>query len=695
MPKRTFPTRFGPYGGQYVPETLIPALHELERAFEEAIEDPDFQSTLTHYLKTYVGRPTPLTHARRLSAALGGAQIFLKREDLAHSGAHKINNALGQALLARRMNKRRVVAETGAGQHGVAVATVCALLGLECVVYMGEIDMERQAPNVLRMNLLGAEVRPVTAGSRTLKDAVNEAIRDWVTHVRDTYYLIGSALGPHPYPHIVREFQAVIGQEARQQITAACGRLPDVCVACVGGGSNAIGLFSAFLDDHTVRLVGVEAGGIGLESGRHAARLADGAGALPGILHGNFTYLRQDSDGQVMETHSISAGLDYPAVGPQHAWLHDTGRVEYTAVTDEQALQAFQMLARLEGILPALESAHALAEAIRLAPHYPPEAVILVNLSGRGDKDLESVRHALAAASESPGPTAVEQKKGAPPATAAFIPERRGLAPGIQRIAEAFTQARRAQRPAFIPYFPLGFPNVADSLRVIQALAQSGADLIELGIPFSDPLADGPTIQQATQKALNQGMKVPLALEMAWSLRQSGVSQPCLFMSYLNPLMAYGLKAFLRDANRAGIDGLIIPDLPLEESSDLRSMCREQGLALVPLLPPNLPAKRVEAIAQSAEGFLYLVSVTGVTGAREELPPEVATFIRRVRSKTPLPLAIGFGISTARQVQMLFPLADGIIVGSALVQAVARAQDAAQAAQSFMAEISAPFRAKA
>ncbi|MGB9898356.1 MAG: tryptophan synthase subunit beta, partial [Thermanaerothrix sp.] len=322
-----FSPRFGPYGGQYVPETLIPPLQELTQAFMAALEDAEFKVTLDTLLKTYVGRPTPLTYARRLSAALGGAQIYLKREDLAHSGAHKINNALGQALLAHRMGKRRVVAETGAGQHGVATATACALLGLECVIYMGEVDMARQQPNVLRMRLLGAEVRPVTSGSRTLKDAVNEAIRDWVTHVKDTYYLIGSALGPHPYPHIVREFQAVIGQEARAQILAACGRLPDVCIACVGGGSNAIGLFSAFLEDEEVRLIGVEAGGLGLASGRHAARLAKGAGARPGVLHGNLTYLLQDDDGQVLGTHSISAGLDYPAVGPQHAWLHEQGRV--------------------------------------------------------------------------------------------------------------------------------------------------------------------------------------------------------------------------------------------------------------------------------------------------------------------------------------------------------------------------------
>jgi len=383
---------FGPYGGRYVPETLIPALEELELAFREAVEDPEFQREFEGLLRTYVGRPTPLTEARRLGEAVG-ARIFLKREDLAHTGAHKINNALGQALLAKRLGKRRVVAETGAGQHGVATATACALLGLECVIYMGTADMARQRPNVFRMQLLGAEVRPVDVGSRTLKDAINEAIRDWVTNVRTTHYLLGSATGPHPYPLIVRTFQSVIGVEARAQMLNQFGRLPDVAVACVGGGSNAIGLFAAFLED-PVELVGVEAGGEGIPTGRHAARFADGDRGRVGVLHGARTYVLQDPWGQILDTHSISAGLDYPAVGPEHAWLRDRNRVRYTAVTDAEALDAFQALARLEGILPALESAHAVAEAMRLA-RARPGRWILVNLSGRGDKDLETVAGAL------------------------------------------------------------------------------------------------------------------------------------------------------------------------------------------------------------------------------------------------------------------------------------------------------------
>lgn len=394
-PQERLASKFGPYGGQFVPETLMPALAELENAYQAARQDPGFQQELDGLLKTYVGRPTPLTYASRLSRQLGGAQIYLKREDLAHTGAHKINNALGQALLARAMGKRRLVAETGAGQHGVASATAAALLGLECVVYMGSLDIARQQPNVLRMRLLGAEVRAVTSGSQTLKDAINAAIRDWVTNVRSTYYLLGSALGPHPYPTMVRDFQAVIGREARRQVLEQVGRLPDLCLACVGGGSNAIGLFDAFRGDPQVRLVGVEAGGQGLASGKHAARFGDPRLGRPGVLHGTYTYLLQNDDGQVAATHSISAGLDYPAVGPEHAYLREIGRAEYTAIEDDQALAGFQLLARSEGILPALESAHAIAEAARLAPDYRPDQVLLINLSGRGDKDLDSVVNAL------------------------------------------------------------------------------------------------------------------------------------------------------------------------------------------------------------------------------------------------------------------------------------------------------------
>lgn len=379
---------FGRFGGAYMPETLMPALRALRDELAKADSDPAFHARRRQILADYVGRPSPLFPAEALTRELGGARIFLKREDLNHTGAHKINNCVGQILLAERMGKRRVIAETGAGQHGVATATVCALLGMDCVIYMGAADMARQAPNVARMRLLGAQVRAVHAGAKTLKDAMNEALRDWITHVDDTYYLLGTGAGPHPYPMMVRDFQRIIGEEAREQVLARCGRLPDALVACVGGGSNAIGLFHPFLADAAVRCYGVEAGGLGLASGKHAACLS---GGRPGMLHGNHTYLLQDGDGQILEAHSVSAGLDYPGVGPEHAHLRESGRVTYVAVNDDEALAAFQWLARGVGILPALESAHALAFARRLAPTMGPEQILVVNLSGRGDKDVETV----------------------------------------------------------------------------------------------------------------------------------------------------------------------------------------------------------------------------------------------------------------------------------------------------------------
>ncbi|HET6906016.1 MAG TPA: tryptophan synthase subunit beta [Rhodanobacteraceae bacterium] len=380
--------RFGDYGGVFVAETLIAPLEELTAAYTHLRSDPAFLAELDRDLKHYVGRPSPIYHAQRLSEQAGGAQILLKREDLNHTGAHKINNTIGQALVARAMGKRRIIAETGAGQHGVATATVCARFGMRCVVYMGATDIERQKINVYRMKLLGAEVVPVTSGSKTLKDALNEALRDWVTNVRDTFYIIGTVAGPHPYPMMVRDFNAVVGREARAQMLEQYGKLPDVITACVGGGSNAIGLFHAFLNDRGVRIVGAEAAGEGLASGHHAASLAAGR---PGVLHGNRTYVLCDDDGQITETHSVSAGLDYPGVGPEHAFLKDTGRAEYVGVTDDEALEAFHLLARTEGILAALESSHAVAQAIKLARELPKDRIVLCNLSGRGDKDVHTI----------------------------------------------------------------------------------------------------------------------------------------------------------------------------------------------------------------------------------------------------------------------------------------------------------------
>jgi tryptophan synthase beta chain len=384
--------RYGEYGGRFVPETLMSPLQELETAYREAVRDPEFQSELTALLQTYAGRPTPLTPANRMAAHIGKARIYLKREDLTHTGAHKINNAIGQILLAKRMGKTRVIAETGAGQHGVATATVAALFGMECEIYMGTEDMRRQSLNVFRMRLLGAKVRPVDAGSCTLKDAINEAMRDWVTNVATTHYLLGSVLGAHPYPLIVRDFQAVIGREARTQIMEAEGRLPDLLIACVGGGSNSIGLFYDFLREPEIQMIGVEAGGTGTALGQHAARFS---GGRKGVLQGTLSYVLQDENGQIAGTHSVSAGLDYPAVGPEHSCLHDAGRVQYTSISDELALEAFQLLSREEGIIPALESSHAIAELIRIAPELDKDTLVIVNLSGRGDKDVNQVAEIL------------------------------------------------------------------------------------------------------------------------------------------------------------------------------------------------------------------------------------------------------------------------------------------------------------
>jgi tryptophan synthase, beta chain (EC 4.2.1.20) len=379
---------FGPYGGIFVAETLMPAITELNVAYQRYMKDPEFLAELDEDLKHYVGRPSPLYHAERWSKELGGAQIYLKREDLNHTGAHKVNNTVGQALLAKRMGKTRIIAETGAGQHGVATATVAARLGLECVVYMGAVDVERQALNVYRMKLLGATVIPVESGSRTLKDALNEAMRDWVTNIDDTFYIIGTVAGPHPYPAMVRDFQTIIGREAKQQCQEMTGRLPDALVACVGGGSNAIGLFHPFIDDSSVKIFGVEAAGDGIETGRHSAPLCAGR---PGVLHGNRTYLMSDDDGEIIETHSISAGLDYPGVGPEHSWLKDIGRVDYVNITDNEALEGFHALTKLEGIIPALESSHAMAYVMKLAPTMNSSETIIVNLSGRGDKDMHTM----------------------------------------------------------------------------------------------------------------------------------------------------------------------------------------------------------------------------------------------------------------------------------------------------------------
>ena len=662
-------THIGPYGGQYVPETLMPTLAEIDAAFRAALADPAFQSEREALLRDYVGRATPLYEARRLSEALGGARILLKREDLCHTGAHKLNNVLGQALLARRMGKRRLIAETGAGMHGVATATVAALLGLPCRVYMGALDVARQAPNVDRMRALGAEVVAVEGGSRTLKDAMNEAIRDWAATAEDTFYVIGTVAGPAPYPEMVKTFQAVIGREARAQCLERFGRLPDVAVACVGGGSNAMGLFAGFLDDAAVRLVGVEAGGEGLATGRHAASINGGA---VGVLHGAKTKLLQTAEGQVVEAHSVSAGLDYPGVGPEHCFLADAGRARYAVCDDLHAIRAFDALCRLEGIIPALESSHALAEAIRLAPTLPRDALLLVCLSGRGDKDMANVadwkaRHpdyAFALAADEPAPLPP------PPAPRPDLPAP-APRPHTGRLAAAFAAAKAQGRPARVLYMTCGFPDPASGEAALEALAEGGADVIELGVPFSDPIADGPVIQAAGQRALAQGATLSGILAQARRLRARHPALGLVLFSYLNPILAHGPARLCQEAAEAGIDGLLVVDLPHEEEGELRPLAEAAGLDWIPLVSPATTPARARALVRGCGGFVYVVTVRGITGARKTLPADLADRLAALRAVTDLPLAAGFGIADRAAFEAVGRHADGAVIGSAAVGALA------------------------
>ena len=633
---------FGAYGGRFVPETLVAPIEELTAGYFAARADPTFSAELDRLLMHYVGRPTPVYEAARFAASTGssGVRVFLKREDLAHTGAHKINNALGQALLAKRMGKTRVVAETGAGQHGVASATACALLGLECHVYMGAEDMRRQAPNVLRMGLLGATVRQVDAGSKTLKDAINEAMRDWVANVGDTYYLLGSALGPHPYPLMVREFQSVIGREARLQMLDQVGRLPNIVVACVGGGSNAIGIFDGFLEDRDVRLIGVEAGGERIAPGRHAARFAGGS---TGVLQGTRTFVLQDEAGNIELTHSISAGLDYAAIGPEHAWLRDLGRTEYAYATDAEALEGFQALARLEGILPALESAHAVAYTQRLAKEVPAR-------HDRADQPLWPWRQ---------GPA-----------------ERAGGAPMSSRLAGTFSRIRANGAPGLVTYVTAGDPDLPRTEGILTALDRAGADVLEVGVPFSDPLADGPVIQRATERALVSGTTLAQVLDMVGRVRSS-VQAPIVIFSYANPIFRLGAERFADRARDAGVDGVLVLDLPIEEADEFRNMLAVRGIDTILLLSPTTTDERLRRAAALGSGFLYAISRLGVTGARDRIADGAHEMVDRIRRVSDLPVALGFGISKPEHVREVGQWADAAVVGSALVNVIAEAGSSA------------------
>lgn len=630
--------RFGPYGGRFVPETVIAALDELNRAHLTHWADPGFRAELDGLLARYVGRPTPLYRARRLEQVWGLDELYLKREDLCHTGAHKINNALGQVLLAARMGKRRIIAETGAGQHGVATATAAALLGLECCVYMGRVDTHRQRLNVVRMRMLGAEVRPVDSGIGTLKDALNEAIRDWVTNVADTHYVIGTAAGPAPYPEIVAQLQLVIGDEARAQMLDEAGRLPAAVVACIGGGSNAIGMFRAFLDDAEVDLIGVEAGGEGIDSGRHGASLTQGQ---PGVLHGTYSYLLQTEDGQVAEPHSISAGLDYPGVGPEHSHLRDTGRVQYVAATDAEALEAFQTCSRAEGIIPALESSHALALVAREGAARAGEGRCFCACRAEGIR--------------------TSTRPGRPWAS---------MSEGAQRIRRAFAEAGR---PLFMPYVLGGYPTLDRAAEHLAAVVPH-ADLIELGIPFSDPMADGPTIQAAGQQALDNGVRPEQVIELAEDHRGG---PPIVVMTYLNIILATGSRAFMERSARAGIAGVIIPDLPIDEGDEVRQQARRAGVSVIPLAAPTTTDERLDAIGRRADGFVYCVSVAGVTGGDVAVDAPLRSFLARARQRIDAPLAVGFGIRTPEQVAAVGEISDGVIVASELIRRLGAADSPA------------------
>lgn len=620
--------RFGIHGGQYIPETLMNAMLELEEAYKKYKDDPEFNRELTELLNEYAGRPSRLYYAKRMTEDLGGAKIYLKREDLNHTGAHKINNVIGQMLLAKRMGKTRVIAETGAGQHGVATATVAAMMGMECEIFMGKEDTIRQALNVYRMKLLGAKVHPVETGTGTLKDAVSETFREWTSRIDDTHYVLGSVMGPYPFPEMVRDFQAVISKEIKEQLMEKEGRLPDAVLACVGGGSNAIGAFYNFIPDKSVRLIGCEAAGRGIDTFETAATINTGR---LGIFHGMKSYFCQDEFGQIAPVYSISAGLDYPGIGPEHAYLHDIGRAEYVAVTDDEAVDAFEYLSKIEGVIPAIESAHAVAYAMKLAPQMDKDQIMVINISGRGDKDVAAIARYR----------------------------------GEDLIKNAFKNGK-----AFIPFVTCGDPDLETTEQIVYAMVEAGADLIELGIPFSDPTAEGPVIQGANIRALANHVTTNDVFDLVRKLRKT-VTIPMVFMTYANVVFSYGSEKFISICKEIGIDGLILPDIPYEEKDEFDGICKKYDLDLVSMIAPT-SHDRISMIAKEANGFIYCVSSLGVTGTRSKITTDIGAMTKLVKAATDTPCAIGFGISTPEQAKEMAAHADGVIVGSAIVKLCAK-----------------------
>lgn len=640
-------------------------LEEVEAAWLEAREDAEFQAELSKLLRTYAGRPTPLYHSESLSEA-SGAKVYLKREDLLHGGAHKTNNTIAQALLAKRMGKRRLIAETGAGQHGVATAMAGALLGMNVEIFMGAKDVARQRPNVLRMELFGATVRSVEAGSRSLKDAINETMRDWTETIEDTFYVFGTVAGPHPFPSMVKDFQRVIGEEARAQCLEAEGRLPNAVIACVGGGSNAMGIFNDFVPDDGVRLIGVEPAGEGIQTGKHGAPLGHGR---PGCLHGSISYCLQDADGQIHEAHSVSAGLDYPGVGPEHSYLQDAGRAEYFSVTDSQALEAFQWICRREGILPALESSHAIAWLLSDEAVWKEDDLVIVNMSGRGDKDIDYVGEILA------GKTADDEHAIEP------IPEsepnngpRDFSGPSYcdpTRMARAFERVSADKRAAFMPFLVVGDPDATSTVELADSLIEGGADLLEFGFPFSDPPADGPVIQQADIRALKAGMTTAGAFETLLKVRERHPDIPFGLLVYANLVYQYGVDDFYRRAAQVGIDAILAADVPLEEADAFRAAADAHGVHPVFIASQLSSDDRLAQVGAACRGYLYAVARVGTTGERTEVDDSLGGEIGRFQRHVDIPVLAGFGISTPNHVRKVVEGgADGVIVGSAVVRRI-------------------------
>ncbi len=640
--------RFGKFGGRFVPEALIPALEQLDEVRLKAMVDPEFVGELERLHRTYTGRPSIITEVPRFAEHAGGARVILKREDLNHTGSHKINNVLGQALLTKRMGKSRVIAETGAGQHGVATATAAALLGLDCTVYMGKVDTERQALNVARMRLLGAEVIPVTNGSQTLKDAVNEALRDWVASVDDTHYVLGTVTGPHPFPEMVRDFHRIIGIEARGQVLDLVGRLPDVVLACVGGGSNAMGIFHRFIDDTGVRLVGLEAGGEGVASGRHASRFASG---IPGVLHGAFTYVMQDEDGQTVESHSVSAGLDYPerrpgarlpaGERPRGVPLHHR-RPGHGGVPAALPHRGHHPGHRVQPRAGGRHGGRARARPRRRAAGQPlrprrqgrPHRGDLVRPAGRR-------RAAGGAAREGHGD------------------------PGVS-VRDTIDACLAEGRPALVGYLPVGYPDVPSSIAAMTAMVDAGVDIVEIGLPYSDPLMDGPLIQRAAEGALAAGMRVDDVFTACQAVADAGA--PALVMTYWNPVLRRGVDAFARDLAASGATGLITPDLIPDEAADWIAASDAYGLDRVFLVAPSSTPERLVRATAASRGFVYAASLMGVTGTRESVGTAAESLVARTRAVTDVPVCVGIGVSNGDQAAAVGAFADGVIVGSALVR---------------------------